>query len=125
MHVGKMKEMPKFVYKDNGNLYYMLVPRDITEAMESCLVYLEKGDQVEEHSHAAEEQMYVVLKGKGRLKLGGKETTIGPGMVVYIPRKTKHQVSAITSTLVYVYVAVWPKGIPADNKDWKKAMKVV
>lgn len=124
MYAKKFEETQKYYYQKKGNLFYMLLPRDITEAMESSLVVLKNGEEVGEHKHTEEEQIYIVLRGEGLLKIKGEEAKISPEMVVFIPRGASHEVKALTDELVYAYVAVWPKGIPADNKDWKKAMKI-
>jgi quercetin dioxygenase-like cupin family protein len=124
MYAKKFKETPKYLYAGKGNDFYMLLPRDMTEAMESSLVCLKQGEEVAEHSHPHEEQVYFILKGRGTLRIGREEAEIAPEMVVYIPRGAPHAVKPLTKQLVYAYVCVWPGGLPPDNKDWKKAMKV-
>ncbi len=52
------------------------------------------------------------------------ETEVSKGMVVYIPRGSRHEIICTTEEdLVYIFVAVWPGGIPQDQKEWRKVYK--
>ncbi|MFB0546993.1 MAG: cupin domain-containing protein [Anaerolineae bacterium] len=95
----------------HGNRYNILLPMEMTEAMQMALVRVSKGDKVPKHTHPEEEQAYIVLEGQGLLTLGGEQGEVGEGMVVYIPRGTEHEIEGISEEeLVYIYVAVWPEG---------------
>ena len=123
MYAKRFEETPGFV--QFGNTYRMLLPRDLTESMESALVRMEKGSRTPRHSHKDEEQMYIILEGKGLLRIGDDEKEIEKDMVAYIPRGKEHEViSTGNDGLSYIYIAVWPEGIPKDEKEWEKAYKV-
>ncbi len=119
MWAKKFTDTEMYQYKGEGNIYYMLLPRDETESMESCLVILKKGEEIPEHSHD-QEQIYFIIRGEGIFTLGGEESKLEPEMVVYIPKSVIHQVKPTTNELVYAYVQVWKGGVPEDQKDWKK-----
>jgi mannose-6-phosphate isomerase-like protein (cupin superfamily) len=44
-------------------------------------------------SHAKREELWVVIKGKGRVILGDRELLVIPGSVIHIPFGTKHRVT--------------------------------
>ena len=123
MYAKKYNETPNF--NMFGNKYNMLLPRDMTESTEVGLVRMEKGSSTPAHAHPEEEQIYFILSGKGLLKIDKEEKEIGEGMIVYIPRNKQHEVLCTgTNGLAYIYVAIWPEGIPVEQKDWKKAYKL-
>ncbi len=124
MFTTTLTEAPKFQIKQRSPLFNMLLPRNVTEATEAVLVTLRKSDEVPDHSHPDEEQVYLVIKGSGRLQIGDESRLLQPQMIAYVPRGASHRVQALTDELVYVYVSVWPKGIPAADKDWTKAWKL-
>lgn len=124
MFVTTLATATKFRIEERAPFFKMLLPRNVTEAAESVLVTLRKSDEVGDHSHPEEEQMYLVLKGRGRLWIGDDEQLLRPQMIVHVPRGAVHRVQALTDELVYIYVSVWPNGIPARDKDWRKAWKL-
>jgi quercetin dioxygenase-like cupin family protein len=50
---------------------------------------IEPGGQTPQHHHPWEHEVYV-LEGEGVVSISGKETTIGPGMAVFIPEHEPH-----------------------------------
>ena len=47
------------------------------------------------HTHHAHDELYLVLQGRYRFKIGGEEHEGGPGMFVYAPRGTTHTFASI------------------------------
>ena len=100
----------------------MLLPRDETECMEEALVKIKKKGFTSKHAHPEEEQIYFILEGVGRLKLAGEEREVKGGTVIFIPRNAEHEITCTSDEdLIYIYVAVWPGGIPEGQKSWRKA----
>jgi mannose-6-phosphate isomerase-like protein (cupin superfamily) len=61
------------------------------------------------HSHEDSEQVYVIVRGQGRMHLAGDEEDVGEGDLVFIPPATDHGiVNDGTETLVYVSAASPP-----------------
>lgn len=122
MYAEKFANTPHFL--QIGNTYNMLLPRDISECTEAAMVRVKKGNVTPPHAHHEEEQTYFILEGKGLLKIGKEEKEVGGGTVAFIPRHSEHQITCTSDEdLVYIYVAVWPEGIPKDEKEWRKAYK--
>jgi len=123
MFVKKFEECEHFSLF--GNDYRMLIPRDITDNFESSLVRLKKGSITPPHTHPDEDQIYIILSGEGEISLNGKLFKVMPHSIVWIPRNTEHTIKCTSNdSLEYVFVAVWPKGIPLKAKNWKKAYKI-
>lgn len=64
------------------------------------------------HSHEDSEQVYVVVRGRGRMNVAGDEEDVGEGDLVFIPPATDHGiVNDGNETLVYVSAASPPVSI--------------
>jgi quercetin dioxygenase-like cupin family protein len=92
----------------------VLVGPQVSESCVAATVRMRRGFRTEVHSHDEQEQIFVVLRGKGRVTIGDETREIRGGMVVLIPRRARHSVVATGRVLVYIYVSVWPDGKPAD-----------
>lgn len=110
-------------YKFWGNNYNLILPREITELMEGELIRMRKGSKTPAHSHNKEEQVYIILQGKARIKIEKEEKIIEKDYVVYIPRNKIHEIKAIgEEDLVYMYFAVFPDGKIPREKEIQEAL---
>jgi mannose-6-phosphate isomerase-like protein (cupin superfamily) len=67
------------------------------------------GSEQRLHSHEDSEQVYVIVRGRGRMHVAGDEEDVGEGDLVFIPPATDHGITNDGSeTLVYVSVASPP-----------------
>src|SRR5215471_18418241 len=53
-------------------------------------------DDQEPHS---EDEVYVVMSGRGRFEAGGKGVDVAPGMVIYVPAREEHRFADVTQDL--------------------------
>ena len=53
------------------------------------------GSEQRLHSHEAEEQVYVILRGRGLMKAAGEEREVEAGTLVFIPPGTGHAIRNI------------------------------
>jgi mannose-6-phosphate isomerase-like protein (cupin superfamily) len=61
------------------------------------------GAEQRAHSHADAEQVYVVVRGRGRMSVAGDAEEVGEGDLVFIPPATQHSiVNDGPETLVYI-----------------------
>jgi mannose-6-phosphate isomerase-like protein (cupin superfamily) len=107
-----------------GNEYLMLLPRDITDCCEVVLEKVAAGRRTPPNAHPTFNQIYVVLSGDAEVTIGDKTCRVSAPAVAYIPRNTNHYVVNMgTGEFQYLYVTVWPQGIPAKEKDggWRHA----
>jgi quercetin dioxygenase-like cupin family protein len=78
-----------------------------TVTMHSGLVVLAPGKSVGRHSTKGNEEIVIVLEGKGEMRFftGRGPVTLEAGMAAYCPPKTEHDVfNTGDATLKYVYV---------------------
>ena len=83
-----------------GELYLEFLRR---ESMSCGLYVLEAGADDPQEPHQ-EDEVYVVLGGRGRLLVDGQDQPVGPGSVVFVARTVPHRFHDITervSVLVF------------------------
>ena len=56
------------------------------------LARLKSGLNYEEHEHEDHEEVYYIIKGTGKIKMGNEEGRFRDGDIIYIPGKTKHSI---------------------------------
>jgi mannose-6-phosphate isomerase-like protein (cupin superfamily) len=72
-------------------------------------VDLPPGAEQRAHSHEESEQVYVIVRGSGRMQVAGDEEDVTEGDLVFIPPATQHGiVNDGSETLVYVSAASPP-----------------
>jgi mannose-6-phosphate isomerase-like protein (cupin superfamily) len=68
-------------------------------------VDVEPGSQQPPHSHHPQ-QVYVITRGSGRMKVGDEERDVSVGHMVFIPQNTEHGITNTgDETLTYVSAA--------------------
>jgi quercetin dioxygenase-like cupin family protein len=77
---------------------------------------MKRGFETKAHAHDTEEQVFIVLEGRGEITLEDEKRELEKGVLVYIPRGAKHRVVAISDELVYIYITIWPDGRPPGLK---------
>ena len=88
----------------------MLVERKEAETIAMGYVSVEKGNSTQVDTHDNEEEIYVILNGRAILMIGEEKQEVEPGMVAYVPRNKKHNMTCISDeNLEYLYFANWPK----------------
>jgi mannose-6-phosphate isomerase-like protein (cupin superfamily) len=56
---------------------------------------LDDGQATERHYHAATEEIYVVLEGRGEMEVDGARSEVGPGDAILIPPGAWHELRAV------------------------------
>ena len=63
----------------------------------------EPGSEQNVHSHEGREQVYVIVQGRGAMRVGDEVEEVGPGTLIYVPPGTGHSIKNIgEERLVYV-----------------------
>ena len=85
-----------------GELYLEFLRRDSL----SCGLYvLEAGADDPQEPHQ-EDEVYLVLRGRARLRVGDRDDPVGPGSVAFVARTVPHRFHDITERLsVLVFFA--------------------
>jgi mannose-6-phosphate isomerase-like protein (cupin superfamily) len=58
-------------------------------SMKSGVYFLPAGSK-DMQSHHDEDEVYLVLEGKARMRLGDREKAVGPGSLLYVGATTEH-----------------------------------
>ncbi len=65
------------------------------------------------HKHLKMEEVYYIVKGKGKIKIGENIFDIKPGDIIPIPKKTYHNTESVESPIELI-VVTYPKYIKND-----------
>ena len=98
--VPSLEEARAEVQHRTGELYLEFVRRD---SMSCGLYVLEPGADDPQEPHQ-EDEVYVVLEGRARLMVAGRDHPVGPGSVLFVARTVAHRfhdVSERLSVLVF------------------------
>ncbi len=69
------------------------------------------------HSHEDQEEVFYCILGKGRIRVDEEEAALEPGVVVYVPPKSVHQLFNDGNEVLKVVSAVAPPFIPEKYKE--------
>jgi mannose-6-phosphate isomerase-like protein (cupin superfamily) len=100
--VGSLEAARTEVQRRTGELYLEFLRRDSL----SCGLYvLEAGADDPQEPHT-EDEVYLVLGGRARLEVAGRDQPVGPGSVVFVARTVPHRFADVTERLsVLVFFA--------------------
>ena len=72
------------------------------------LVRIGRGMEVPEHVHETSDDILYPLAGKARMAVeGGEDFALEPGVIVRVPRGTKHRIYDVSEDLL-IYDVFWP-----------------
>lgn len=107
-----------------GNEFVMLLPRDETRACEAVLQMVRPGGTTPPNSHETFMQIYLIWSGEAKVFIGGEMKQLAAPAVAFVPPRAEHWVENALAgrELHYLYISVWPQGIPPEEFDggWKK-----
>jgi mannose-6-phosphate isomerase-like protein (cupin superfamily) len=72
------------------------------------------GSRQQDHVHDANEQVYIILRGSGLMRVGAEEREVGPGTLIFIPPGTAHSILN-TSAEVLTYVSATAPPFDLDS----------
>lgn len=112
-----------------GNDFVMLLPRDLTDCCGVVLQIVQPGAQTPPNAHETFLQVYLILSGTADVKIGEESKVVSGPAVALIPPKTNHWVvnASADVPLQYLYMSVWPQGIPAAEKEggWRRVYRQI
>ena len=107
-----------------GNEYLMLLPRDVTHCAEMAMERISVGGGTPPNAHDTYVQVLIILQGEAEITIGDGTRRVSAPATAFIPRNTTHHVvNSGQVELRYVYISIWPTGIPREEMEggWKKA----
>jgi mannose-6-phosphate isomerase-like protein (cupin superfamily)/glycosyltransferase A (GT-A) superfamily protein (DUF2064 family) len=108
MEVRKRDEARPFTAKDGSTIREIFHPHHTGAKNQSFAeATVAPGEKTREHHHAESEEIYYLLKGRGRVSVGGEVREVGPSTAVLIPPGTKHSIeNSGTEDLVFLCSSV-------------------
>jgi mannose-6-phosphate isomerase-like protein (cupin superfamily) len=64
------------------------------------LAKLQPGLSYEPHEHQDHEEVYYIINGSGRIKIGNEIAEFKDGDIIYIPEKTMHSITNTSEKMV-------------------------
>jgi mannose-6-phosphate isomerase-like protein (cupin superfamily) len=119
MHTQTLEESPR--NHRGGQVSYLLLTNGQFGSKNLSITWVEgePGSEQAVHAHAANEQVYVVVSGRGVMKAGDEEQDVHAGTAIFIPPGTGH---AIRNTgdepLIYVSATSPPFDLERDVPQW-------
>jgi mannose-6-phosphate isomerase-like protein (cupin superfamily) len=83
------------VQRRSGELYLEFLRRDAL----SCGLYVLEAGADDPQSPHAEDEVYLVLSGRARLRVDGRDQPVGPGSVVFVARNVPHRFADVSERL--------------------------
>ncbi len=116
MYLQTLEESPR--NRRGGQVSYLLLSKGQFGSTNLAITWVEGGPDSEQplHDHPRNEQVYVIVRGRGVMKAGEEEQEVRAGTMVLIPPSTSH---AIRNTgdepLVFVSATAPPFDLPPEG----------
>lgn len=97
MDVTHIDRVPVFITKDGSEIRELLANRNAPSINNQSLAEarLAPGMSTAAHHHVRTEEIYYVLAGLGRMRIGRETVDVGPGQAIGIPPGAVHQITNI------------------------------
>jgi mannose-6-phosphate isomerase-like protein (cupin superfamily) len=108
--------------RGDGQVSYLLLANGQFGSEHLCITWVEcqPGSQQARHRHMTQEQVYVIVRGRGQMLLGGEERAVGEGAMVFVPPGTEHAIRNTSSgPLVYVSATSPPFAAAIAGHAWQ------
>lgn len=93
MEIVNRNRSTPFITKDGSEIRSILDRTNSTVTNQSLAeATLPPGAATEEHSHPHSEEIYYILRGRGRMTLGGESREVEPGDGILIPPGSRHTI---------------------------------
>jgi mannose-6-phosphate isomerase-like protein (cupin superfamily) len=100
--VASLEEARAEVQHRTGELYLEFLRRDSM----SCGLYVLEAGATDPQGPHQEDEVYLVLRGRARLRAGDRDDPVGPGSVAFVALNVPHRFHDITERLsVLVFFA--------------------
>ena len=77
------------------------------------------GSEQPVHAHPTNEQVYVIVQGRGAITVGDETEEVGPGAAILVPPDTGHSIrNTGDEPLVFISATSPPFGMPPDDSPF-------
>jgi mannose-6-phosphate isomerase-like protein (cupin superfamily) len=98
MDIRNLDQVEAFVTKDGSEIRELLAYRNSSIVRQSLAeARVSPGATTTCHRHLQTEEIYYILAGQGRMRIGNEESLVGPGDAIAIPPGQLHQITNIGS----------------------------
>jgi mannose-6-phosphate isomerase-like protein (cupin superfamily) len=119
MHIQTLEASPR--HHRGGQVSHLLLTQGQFESRNLAVTWVEggPGSQQTLHSHSAQEQVFVIVRGRGVMIVDGEEREVGPGTLVFIPPGAVHAIrNSGAETLVFVSATAPPFDPVRARAQW-------
>lgn len=101
MHIQNINQVPAFATKDGSQIRELLAHRNSCIRNQSLAeATLPVGASTIAHIHKRTEEIYYILGGIAKMRVGDATQSVGPGDAIAIPPEQVHQITNTGSTLL-------------------------
>jgi len=94
MDVQNIDRVPPFTTKDGSEIRELLAHRNSQIRNQTLAeARLPEGACTAPHHHVETEEIYYILEGRGRMRVGQETREVGPGDAIAIPPGASHQIA--------------------------------
>ena len=116
MHVQTLEQSPRNRRGDGQVSHLLLAPGQFgSENLAVTWVEGEPGSEQPLHSHPTNEQVYVIVRGRGAMTVGGETQEVGPGTAILVPPDTPHSIRCVGDERLVFISATPPFDMPASD----------
>ena len=114
MHIQPLDTAP--VNERGGQKSYLLLGGDQVGAKNLAATWVDcaPGSMQAVHGHPDNEQIYVIVRGRGVMQIGGEMQEVGEGELVYIPPGAAHAIKNTSDEPLVFVSATSPPFDPAE-----------
>ncbi|MGD9723840.1 MAG: cupin domain-containing protein [Pirellulales bacterium] len=104
MDIQNLDRVASFTTKDGSEIRELLAARNSCIRKQSLAeARLPAGGRTTPHYHPQTEEIYYILRGEGRMRIGDETAAVGPGDAIAIPPGATHQIQNTgRATLVFL-----------------------
>ena len=94
MDVRNIEQVPAFTTKDGSEIRELLAHRNSVIRKQSLAeARVAPGQSTAAHYHPLTEEIYYILEGHGRMRVGEQQRDVGPGDAIAIPPGEVHTIT--------------------------------
>lgn len=122
MQVSKLDRLDSFITLDGSAIRELAGPAWTFARNQSLAeARVPAGGATIEHFHHRSEEIYYFVAGRGRMRLGDEETSVGPGDCVVIPPGVRHKLWAGDDAELVLLCCCAPPYSDADTETTEDA----
>ena len=109
MHTQTIALAP--VNRRGGQESYLLLSKGQFGARNLAITWVEgaPGSEQRAHAHEGQEQVYVIVRGRGLMRVGDEEQPVEAGTMILVPPQTLHSIRNVSDEpLIYVSATAPP-----------------